>query len=302
MLNSLLEWLKRYLQPPKEEKIGINRRTAIYTGLAGGLGSILFRTTAQGAKNQYNPALIRPPGAVEEREFLARCIKCGECMKVCPTRVIQPAFLEAGLEGMWTPVMNPLYGYCEYGCVMCSQVCPTSAIEIMPLEEKQSLKMGQAFFDTNRCLPYAFGRNCMVCEEHCPTPEKSIWFEDYETLRAKDEKVIIKLPHVNPETCIGCGTCTYVCPIEDQPGIVVTSVGEQRHPDNQMLLTSDSSYLEDFDSVNDSQSPYGEDSPYGTDSEESPPESDRTDPYGGSGDDSQEDPYGMGGGNPYGNN
>ena len=54
-------------------------------------------TTPQ-ARGEFNPALIRPPGSRGERDFLARCIACGACMKVCPTAALQPALSEAGLE------------------------------------------------------------------------------------------------------------------------------------------------------------------------------------------------------------
>ena len=58
----------------------------------------------------FSKTVIRPPGSVEEHEFLERCIKCDQCIRVCPTNVLQPALLEAGLEGLWTPVMNITHG------------------------------------------------------------------------------------------------------------------------------------------------------------------------------------------------
>jgi ferredoxin len=125
----------------------------------------------------HNPLLIRPPGAVDESEFLQRCIRCAECMKVCPTNGLQPATLEAGIEGMWTPILVPRIGYCEYYCTLCGQVCPTGAIQQLDVDTKIKTIIGTAFFDFNRCLPYAFGVDCIVCEEHCPTSPKAIWFE-----------------------------------------------------------------------------------------------------------------------------
>lgn len=43
------------------------------------------------AKAQKAPALIRPPKVTDEEDFLARCIKCGRCISVCPTNVISAA-------------------------------------------------------------------------------------------------------------------------------------------------------------------------------------------------------------------
>ena len=80
--------------------------------------------------------LIRPPGALDETDFLSRCIRCGECMKVCPNNSLQPAFAEAGLEGIWTPTLTPRIGYCEPSCVLCSEVCPTGAIWKISPQEK----------------------------------------------------------------------------------------------------------------------------------------------------------------------
>ena len=42
-------------------------------------------------------------GRCEEKEFLKRCVKCGECMKVCTTNGLQPALFEAGRGGHLVP-------------------------------------------------------------------------------------------------------------------------------------------------------------------------------------------------------
>ena len=89
----------------------------------------------------YSEKVIRPPGAVEERAFLERCIRCAECMKVCPNNALHPAFFEAGIEGLWTPILIPRIGYCEFSCVLCGQVCPTGAIQ--KITEKQKMGIGQ---------------------------------------------------------------------------------------------------------------------------------------------------------------
>ena len=57
-------------------------------------------------------------------------------MRVCPTNVIQPALIEGGFEGLWTPILINKIGYCEFNCVLCSQVCPTGAIEPLSVEKK----------------------------------------------------------------------------------------------------------------------------------------------------------------------
>lgn len=151
--------------------------------------------------------LIRPPGALGEEEFLKRCIKCGQCMRICPTNVIQPAGLERGIESLWTPVLNNRIGTsgCQLNCVACSQICPTAAIRPLTLDEKHGtgefadkgpIKIGTAFFDRNRCLPWAMDKPCLVCQENCPVSPKAIYTRDtFQTVR--DGKLMIKSPSEN---------------------------------------------------------------------------------------------------------
>jgi len=199
----------------------------------------------------YDPKVIRPPGAVAEREFLERCIRCAECMKVCPNNALHPALFEAGPEGMWTPILIPRIGYCEHSCVLCGQVCPTGAIAKIDEAQKMGigqapLRIGTAMFDRGRCLPWAMATPCTVCEEFCPTSPKAIWLEEVEvTARAgvseaghedPSTTVIVKRPHMDPHLCIGCGACEKVCPVVDQPAVYVTSAGESRSRTNVILL------------------------------------------------------------------
>jgi ferredoxin len=140
-------------------------------------------------------SLIRPPGALDEDRFLARCIRCGQCMRICPTNLIQPALLEAGIQGLWTPAINYRIsrGGCLPNCIACGQVCPTAALRPLSLEEKQGkgefagqgpVLMGTAFVDRGRCLPWAMDRPCLVCQEVCPVSPKAIFVRTvFETIR-----------------------------------------------------------------------------------------------------------------------
>jgi ferredoxin len=164
-------------------------------------------------------------------------------MKVCPTNAIHPALLEAGFEGIWTPILINSIGYCEYNCVLCSRVCPTGAITPLTVEKKlgkaagqKPLKIGTAFYDRGRCLPWAMNIDCIVCEEVCPTSPKAIWFETVEVPLRDGTTKKLKRPRVDPNLCIGCGICENKCPIRDYAAIRVTSIGETRSPSNQMIL------------------------------------------------------------------
>ncbi len=193
----------------------------------------LFKTTFSQKKS--NPLLIRPPGAIEESEFLRRCVRCAECIKICPTNAIHPSLFESGLEGFWTPILIMKIGYCELNCYLCSQICPTNALKKISMEEKKRIKIGTAFVDKTRCLPYTFGISCIVCEEVCPTSPKAIKMVEVET-PTEDAINRVKAPIVDPVECIGCGICEFKCPIADLPAIRVTSVGESRSEKNRMLL------------------------------------------------------------------
>jgi len=149
-------------------------------------------------------------------------------MQACPTNVIQPAVLEAGMDGLWTPVLKPNLGYCEFECNRCTEVCPTHAIEPLTLEEKKEFKIGTAVIDRNRCYTYADGYNCAVCEEHCPVPDKAIRFREVDVWNFEGKRVKVQQIYVVPDLCIGCGICQNVCPRSDQPAITVHAEEEQR--------------------------------------------------------------------------
>jgi ferredoxin len=235
-LMTPLQWLKNFVLPPRVQRADLKRRSLLTAGAAGVGAVLLVHTSAEGERHTYHAELIRPPGSTTENEFLSKCIRCGECMKMCPTNAVQPAMSEGGIAALWTPVLKMKMGYCEYECNLCSQVCPTHAIELKTLEAKQAIRIGTAFFNKNRCLPYALARTCIVCEEHCPTPRKAIWFEEVQVMTPTGAMAALKQPRVNPDLCIGCGICENKCPITDERGVHVTSVGETRNPKNQALL------------------------------------------------------------------
>jgi polyferredoxin len=227
------------------------RRTAIATSAAGAALLPITRV-ADVIDQNYDHRVIRPPGSVPEKEFLERCIRCAECMKVCPNNALHPAFFEAGVEGIWSPILIPRIGYCEHSCVLCGQVCPTGAIQKITEEQKQGvgqkpISIGTAFYDQGRCLPWAMSTPCIVCEEFCPTSPKAIWVEEVDVPKRlpiadqagappKMEMIHVQRPHVDPSLCIGCGACEKVCPVQDKPAVYVTSVGETRSKTNVILL------------------------------------------------------------------
>jgi len=219
----------------------MSRRKAV-ASVAGGLATLAMFRTGDAFSANANPKMIRPPGSPEESDFLARCIRCGQCMRVCPNNALHPTLMEAGLEGLWTPILIARIGYCEPSCTLCGQVCPTDAIEELTVRQKigdEDLppnRIGTAFFNRGRCLPWAMGKTCIVCEEWCPTSPKAIFLKEDTVFDSEGNAVTVKLPYIDPDRCTGCGACEFACPVIDEPAVYITAIGESRSTTNQILL------------------------------------------------------------------
>jgi ferredoxin len=196
-------------------------RRVLLGGMAAGL---LLAIPARFRMPEKDSRLLRPPGAGSEAEFLERCVRCGECMKVCLKNAIYPAAYQAGIEGIYTPLIIPRLGYCEYNCTLCGQVCPTGAIPRLPVEAKRREVIGKAVFDKNHCLPFARKTDCIVCEEHCPIPAKAIRSREVAVIGPDGSRRMVKEPYLVEEICNGCGICENVCPLETKAGIEVFAV------------------------------------------------------------------------------
>ncbi len=207
-------------------KIDLGRRRITGSIFSGVFLAALPRISGKSTSKTHG--FERPPGSVAEPDFLDRCIRCGECMQACPTNFIQPALFETGIDGLWTPVLEPSIGYCEYECKRCTEVCPTNAIEMLTLKDKKKFKIGTAVVVKDRCYTYSDGYNCAVCEEHCPVPDKAIRFREVNVWNFEGKLVKVKQIYIVPDLCIGCGICENVCPRSDAPGIINTSEEEQR--------------------------------------------------------------------------
>jgi len=227
--------------PAGTPKVDASRRKVV-ASVAGGLVAIPMFRSGDAFEVNRSELLVRPPGSLDEEAFIARCIRCGQCMRVCPNNALHPTLMESGFEGIWTPYLIARIGYCEPTCTLCGQVCPTGAIQELTLKQKVGdqetppNRIGTAFFDRGRCLPWAMATPCIVCEEWCPTSPKAIFLKDEIVTNSRGEEVKVKLPYVDASLCTGCGACEYACPVHDKKAIYITAVGESRSPDNQILL------------------------------------------------------------------
>ncbi len=217
------QWQLPHWKPAAHQSYDLSRREVLVTmGLSAAWVAL---SQVEPIEKRAPTDLIRPPGT-SLVDFEGLCIRCNECVRVCPTQGLQASFLEAGWRNMLTPRLNPRIGYCNYGCTACSQVCPTGAIPKLTLEEKRHVPIGLARVDRNRCLPWAYNVDCIVCEEACPISNKAIKLEVAEVVNGRGENVSIKRPYVVKELCIGCGMCEYQCPMGGDAAIHVFTYTE----------------------------------------------------------------------------
>ena len=186
-------------------------------------GAKLFganETSGPGSQADRKDKLIRPvcpPGSANMDRFLDRCTACQLCVSACPTNVLQPAFREYGLSSLLKPRLDFNRGACDFDCRRCGEVCPSGAIGLLDLAEKQITRIGVVHFEATRCLVQASGKACTACSDKCPT--KAI-----QTVAFSGG---LRLPTTQPLLCIGCGNCEHVCPTA--PVKAITVIGRRWH-------------------------------------------------------------------------
>ena len=208
--------LKVENDPPVSE-VPIGRRGF----LTGALASVftvfgMRRVFGAGLSDPNHIAPIRPPGSVPEEQFLEMCIRCGECFKACPSKVLQPVGFKQGLEGLWTPELNANWSGCETSCNNCGQVCPTGAIRAIPLPEKREARMGLAIVNPQTCLPLAGKQACQMCVDECTAAGyNAIEFNrvhaEFDEEGNPVEGSGFLAPVVVHDKCVGCGLCQTRC-------------------------------------------------------------------------------------------
>lgn len=243
-------WLKKVVRPAI---------TALAAAAAVTAGHVLLRKPSgryparRGKYQSRGTRLIRPPGAVEERAFLAGCIRCCRCQDACEPGAIR-FFTEAQGEHYHTPYVDPSIRACTL-CMKCTQVCPTGVLRPMETDQKAEVAMGTVELETDRCLSYKAKARyeiraltpwkrptlslepdkppagpeeplerrgpCGECFMFCPVRRRAIKLEPGQFLA----------PLVFPEACVGCGLCEEICRqmVRGEPAIrVVATRGKVR--------------------------------------------------------------------------
>lgn len=134
------------------KKERINRRSFLKKSTVIAVGGAVTYGVASIPLLRCEHNLLRPPGALDEDAFLAACIKCGQCLQVCPPQVVKLADIWQGF-GIGTPYITPREG----GCVLCAGLpcvlaCPTGALNHHISEGKEA-EMGLAVISNpDTCL------------------------------------------------------------------------------------------------------------------------------------------------------
>jgi ferredoxin len=160
-------------------------------------------------ENKTSPVL--PPGGISIPDFNEDCTACSLCISACPNGVLEPAFMQYGIQGMMQPVMNYHRSFCTYNCTRCTEVCPTYALQPLVLEAKKLVQIGKVTFIKDNCIVKTEKTACGACSEACPT--KAVYMIPYEGN--------LVIPEINTDICIGCGHCEYACPTTPYKAIYV---------------------------------------------------------------------------------
>ncbi len=180
----------------------MKRRTFLKM-VGAGLTAAAITPKKAGAAFLQSPVAVnrlRPPGAVPEEIFPAKCIRCGRCVEVCPYRSITMLDIRHGIHA-GTPLVEAETIPC-YLCMKCVDVCPTGSLQRIRQEDT---RMGLAVINTFSCLAYEGITLCRTCYDKCPFMEKAIRLDQ---LR----------PIIDEDHCTGCGLCTNACPVTMKDG------------------------------------------------------------------------------------
>ncbi|MDR0661665.1 MAG: 4Fe-4S binding protein [Prevotellaceae bacterium] len=154
---------------------------------------------------------VSPPGSISFEHFKSKCTACHACVSRCPSQVLKPSFLQYGLDGLMMPRMDYFASFCNFECTICTEVCPTGALQPLTVEQKKVLQIGKVVFVKENCVVYTQDMDCGACSEHCPT--KAVDMVPY--------KGTLTIPKINTDICIGCGGCEFICPARPMRAIYI---------------------------------------------------------------------------------
>ena len=190
----------------------ISRTSMFFVGLTtSALSQIKIIPKKESKIAEKKKFAVTPPGSNTIDHFNNNCTACHLCITACPTKVLQPSILEFGIINIFQPFMDYKTSFCNYDCIACSEVCPTSAILPLIGSQTKNIQIGKAIFVKENCIVETENTACGACSEHCPT--KAVMMVDY--------KGNLKIPEVTNKYCVGCGACEFACPTKPYKAIYV---------------------------------------------------------------------------------
>lgn len=199
------------------EKLGTpvtRRRLLVNVSQAAGAVGLMGLGLGHYAQSQasLSAEALRPPGALEEQDFLGACVRCGLCVRDCPYDTLGLAYL-----GDDAPTGTPFFRARKVPCEMCDDIpcvkaCPTGALD-PKLTNIDDARMGLAVLvDQETCLNFQ-GLRCDVCYRVCPLINKAITLEPRHSTRTGKHALFI--PVVHSDSCTGCGKCEHACVLKE---------------------------------------------------------------------------------------
>jgi ferredoxin-type protein NapF len=198
----------RSVIPGLKENTGIKNNKSGYLParryfLASGAGLAAGAVLSKVIRIPSAPAWLRPPASTDPDVFNTLCIRCGNCIKSCPSGIITHHD-DFSIASSWlTPEVVFEKGYCIEKCNVCSQVCPSGSITLFSPESKSRIFMGSALVFPDKCL-LSKNRECDRCRAACSYKAVII---------SKTEDSITMKPEILIDKCVGCGACKVICPV-----------------------------------------------------------------------------------------
>lgn len=208
----------KHIAAPRHDRRWFLHRVGAIALQVGAVGAVLMgllrlripEGVPQGARRALG--IVRPPGALEENEFLATCIRCTRCADACGVHAIKLFGPEAGaMQG--TPYLDPIGAACNM-CLACGPSCPTEAL--VPLDTIAKVDMGVAVVDDRLCVSINGTGVCGACFTACPLRGKAI------------TQGIRNAPEIHADYCTGCGLCEQYCIVDERAGIRAIQVNTNR--------------------------------------------------------------------------
>jgi ferredoxin-type protein NapF len=215
ILNDAASFCMNYFKKPETDTEAKNRNKGLLPStrrafIAIAAGAVLGLLSKKAGHAETSDSLLRPPGAIKEDQFTGLCLRCGNCVRACPSGIIHPDTGRSGVLGFFTPVIRFKKEYCNEKCNACTKACPSGALQHLNLEQKNRYLIGLAKVDKSLCL---WGMSdCNTCIRACP----------FEAIKVTwDEEAYESYPAVDPNKCNGCGACEAYCPTGDIKAIKV---------------------------------------------------------------------------------